>query len=146
MSSGKYITFDEHFKKEHLLIKDVHDIPKSAVEVEEAIWVQIFQETDGIWTLQPDGSITKEPLPPLDPEVLADIERGWRDGEIDRTQWLTARHRDEQDMDQATTLTAEQFAELLTYRQALRDWPLKPDFPQMEFRPIAPSWIKDQVQ
>lgn len=96
--------------------------------------------------LQPDGSIIKEPLPPLDPEVLAGIERGWRDGEIERTQWLTARHRDEQDMDQAATLTAEQFAELLTYRQALRDWPLTAEFPQWEFRPIAPSWIDEQIE
>jgi len=146
MSSGKYITFNDQFKKQYLLIKDVHDIPKNAIEVKEALWVQILQETDGIWTLQPDGSITKEPLPPLDQDVVAGIEREWRDGVINRTQWLAARHRDEQDMVMPTTLTAEQFAELLSYRQALRDWPQLEAFPSTEQRPVAPPWIAEQIQ
>jgi hypothetical protein len=45
-----------------------------------------------------------------------------------------------------TTLTAEQFNELLVYMQTLRDWPQSADFPVIEHRPIAPDWIAGQSQ
>lgn len=79
-------------------------------------------------------------------EQLAAIERTWRDAEVSSTEWLVTRHRDEQDMQLATTLTAEQFAELLVYRQALRDWPQTEAFPDTAQRPVAPPWIAEQVQ
>lgn len=73
-------------------------------------------------------------------------ERAWRDAQLVSTEWLTARHRDEQDMASPTTLTAEQFAELLTYRQSLRDWPAAGAFPSAIERPAAPPWIEQQVR
>lgn len=79
----------------------------------------------------------------IDPEQT---EREWRNEELNNNQWLTARHRDEQDMLQAPTLSAEQFAELLTYRQELRNWPSTSSFPLAEFRPTAPRWISEQTQ
>ena len=86
----------------------------------------------------------------VDPEPTADdlaaAGRAWRDDEVSATEWLVNRHRDEQDMQLATTLTTEQFAELLTYRQALRDWPQSVDFPQLEHRPVAPPWIAEQTE
>lgn len=77
----------------------------------------------------------------LTAEQLAERERIWRDGVVASTQWLVTRHRDEQDMQLATTLTAEQFAELLVYRQALRDWPQSQAFPDTELRPVAPAFL-----
>ncbi|MDD1975297.1 phage tail assembly chaperone [Pseudomonas tussilaginis] len=82
----------------------------------------------------------------LSPEYLAARERAWRDAQVSATEWLITRYRDEQDMQLATTLTAEQFTELLTYRQALRDWPQSGLFPDTEQRPVAPPWIAEQVQ
>lgn len=83
------------------------------------------------------------------PASVADaspLERTWRDAEIRSTEWMVSRHRDEVDMQLATTLEAEQYAELLTYRQALRDWPQSAPFPGSAQRPVAPPWIAEQTQ
>jgi hypothetical protein len=39
-------------------------IPVEAVEVDDALFFQTINEPDGQWTLNADGSIAKEPLPP----------------------------------------------------------------------------------
>ncbi|MBC3489900.1 phage tail assembly chaperone [Pseudomonas taiwanensis] len=83
---------------------------------------------------------------PASNESSAAAERGWRDAEISATEWLVSRHRDEVDMQLSTSLTAEQFAELLTYRQALRDWPAAVGFPDSTQRPVAPAWVAEQNQ
>lgn len=84
-----------------------------------------------------------EPAFILDPAIP---ERAWRDAEIESVKWLRERHRDEVDSERKTTLTPAQSGELLDYVQALRDWPLSPDFPATALRPKAPAWIADQVQ
>ena len=73
-------------------------------------------------------------------------ERQWRDAEIERVQWLRERHRDEADLEREHTLNLEQFKQLLSYLQALRDWPQSPDFPAREQRPIQPDWIAEQTR
>jgi len=79
----------------------------------------------------------------LDPDAL---ERAWRDAELASVMWLRERHRDQVEISAQTTLSAEQFASLLVYVQALRDWPQAPDFPDVEHRPVAPAWIADQTE
>lgn len=76
----------------------------------------------------------------------ADDERKWRDAELSAFMWLRERHRDQLDIGTTTTLTSEQFNELLVYIQALRDWPQSPHFPDTEQRPVAPPWIAEQPQ
>ncbi len=76
---------------------------------------------------------------------IATRERGWRDGVVSSTEWLVNRHRDEQDMQLTTTLQAGQFAELLQYRQTLRDWPQSDLFPGIEHRPLPPAWLADMT-
>ncbi len=71
-------------------------------------------------------------------------ERQWRDVELAAQQWIRDRHRDELDLGRPTTLSNEQFAELLAYLQALRDWPQTEAFPDATYRPIAPAWIAEQ--
>ncbi|POG00999.1 hypothetical protein BGP82_26500 [Pseudomonas putida] len=80
------------------------------------------------------------------PEQLAAIERDWRDEELAALQWLRERHRDEVDLGRLTTLTAEQFIELLGYLQALRDWPQADAFPDQWQRPKELSWIQEQIR
>lgn len=79
-------------------------------------------------------------------EELAVAERKWRDSQVSDTEWLVTRHRDELDMQRPTTLTTEQFAQLLTYRQELRDWPQSDGFPISQHRPVAPLWLVEQAQ
>lgn len=100
----------------------------------------------GVGWLFEKGKFIEPPDTPMPPEQLAAIEREWRDAEVSSTEWLVTRHRDEQDLQRDTTLTADQFAELLTYRQALRDWPVSEQFPAIEYRPEQPSWLPDQVR
>ncbi|WP_353229222.1 phage tail assembly chaperone [Pseudomonas qingdaonensis] len=69
-------------------------------------------------------------------------EREWRDAQVSGTEWLVNRHRDEQDMQLTTTLQSGQFADLLQYRQALRDWPQSELFPVSEHRPVPPLWLE----
>lgn len=77
-------------------------------------------------------------------EMLADAERSWRDAELASVTWLRDRHRDQVELSADTTLTAEQFNELLAYMQLLRDWPQSAAFPNVSHRPLAPSWIASQ--
>ncbi|CAB5523771.1 Uncharacterised protein [Pseudomonas putida] len=82
--------------------------------------------------------------PPVDNP--AEAERAWRDGEIAAHEWLVSRHRAEIELQRDTTLTAEQYTELLQYLQALRDWPAAEAFPDSAQRPTAPPWIAEQTQ
>ncbi|WP_273829642.1 MULTISPECIES: phage tail assembly chaperone [Pseudomonas] len=66
-------------------------------------------------------------------------ERKWRQSVLAETQWLLARHRDEQELGRVTMLTAKQYLELLEYRQALRDWPVTTKFPLATERPAVPA-------
>lgn len=82
----------------------------------------------------------------LTTEALAAQERAWRDERVAGTEWLVTRHRDERELELNTTLTSEQFAELLVYRQCLRDWPQSTQFPGLEYRPPALSWLVRQIR
>ncbi|WP_241526830.1 MULTISPECIES: phage tail assembly chaperone [unclassified Pseudomonas] len=44
------------------------------------------------------------------------------------------------------TLSVEQFQELLTYIQALRDWPQSKAFPDTDHRPNPPPWLAEQTR
>jgi hypothetical protein len=83
--------------------------------------------------------------PTLDQQVRAEAERAWRDQAYVLAFSLRDRHRDEMELGIATTLTAEQFAELLRYIQLLRAWPQSSAFPDLEQRPVAPPWITEQT-
>ena len=60
------------------------------------------------------------------------------------TDVLVIRHRDQVELGIPTTLTAEQYAELLTYRQALRDFPETVDLNDIKL-PELPSFMRPPV-
>ncbi|WP_122314965.1 phage tail assembly chaperone [Pseudomonas cichorii] len=80
--------------------------------------------------------------PGLSPEQLQTKERVWRDRALMAASGVRDRHRDQLELNLSTTLGTEQFTELLTYIQSLRDWPQTPEFPDILFRPVAPVWFK----
>ena len=88
-----------------------------------------------------DGYPVLIELPPLTPEEVAAIERNWRDAKLAATDGDVTRHRDEVEEGQATTLTAGQYRDLQAYRRRLREWPESGEFPLMDHRPVAPSWL-----
>ncbi|WHS62258.1 phage tail assembly chaperone [Pseudomonas sp. G2-4] len=109
----------------------------------DLLWQACPTDTRPDWTVV-DGNFS--PPPAGDASEQVNAERVWRNLELQATEWLVTRHRDEQDLALVPTLATEQFAELLTYRQSLREWPQTDTFPNIESRPVAPSWIAEQVQ
>lgn len=109
----------------------------------DLIWRECPEDVRSGWAVEGDRFLSP-PATPISEQV--DAERVWRNSELQSTEWLVARHRDEQDIGSGTTLTTAQFAELLGYRQALRDWPQGDDFPLSQSRPVAPTWISAQLQ
>lgn len=76
----------------------------------------------------------------LNLEQKSELGRNWRDIELIKTDSLVSRHRDEVEEGIETTLTADQYKQLQTYRRQLRDWTATADFP--EIRPTAPDWLE----
>ncbi len=63
------------------------------------------------------------------PEERAKRIRTARDAKLNATQWLVERHADELAGGLPTTLSTEEYARLLVYRQALREIPEQSGFP-----------------
>ncbi len=62
-------------------------------------------------------------------DARAERVRSQRDSHITACDWVITRHRDEVDEGANTTLSANQYAEWLAYRKALRDLPSVDGFP-----------------
>lgn len=132
-------------------LEGIHlEMPSDARPISEALFLDVIANPDPSKTRSHDADglpiLIDPPTVVLTVEALADRERALRDSQVSATEWLVTRHRDELDMQRVTTLTAERFAELLVYRQTLRDWPQDGHFPSSEFRPVAPTWLADHLQ
>lgn len=64
---------------------------------------------------------------------------GMRETLFTACDWMTWRHRDQLDAGKPTTLTEAQWAELLDYREALRQWPVSGEY--SESFPAKPGWM-----
>lgn len=80
-----------------------------------------------------------DPLP-ASREQIADAKRFTRDTALQATDWLVARHQDEKLMGNGTTLTVDQIATLLKYRQALRDISSAAGWPNIDL-PAVPDFV-----
>ncbi|MCO1349951.1 phage tail assembly chaperone (plasmid) [Burkholderia vietnamiensis] len=70
---------------------------------------------------------------------IANAKRAERDVALHATDWLVSRHQDEKLLGDGTTLTADQFALLLKYRQALRECSELPGWPNVAL-PVPPPF------
>jgi hypothetical protein len=123
------------------------NIPDDAIEITESKYHELLSEQGLGKSIKagPDGlPVAVEPPGPTDEQIMSK-ERAWRDAELASVMWLRERHRDQQEIGGSTTLSSDQFAELLVYMQALRDWPQTSEFPDSLYRPVPPSWIAQQV-
>jgi len=128
---------------------DLHSvIPDDRVQItkdERAALISGESEGKVIVAGENGGPSLTERLPATSDD-LAKLERKWRDGELASVLWLRERHRDQQEVGGDTSLSPEQFAELLVYLQELRDWPQASEFPDSLYRPVPPSWIAQQAE
>ena len=69
----------------------------------------------------------------------ADQRNAQRVSFLDNTDWMCRRQEDQLRRGRPTSLTDDQYNELLDYRQALRDWPVSGDY--NEPFPIPPGWM-----
>lgn len=127
---------------------DECSMPDDVLEVSSELFERLSGVREQGGRVVPDENGIPIAAPALLPtsEELAEKERHWRDLVISTTEWIVTRHRDEVDMGQETMITAEQFSELLKYRQALRDWPTVEGFPNVDLRPNPPGWLADQTE
>lgn len=116
--------------------------PEGAVEITQAQYNELFAGQANGRTIS--AGVTGQPVlidPVVSPAELASVERAWRNRSLQDTQWLVLRDAEEIEMGDGTTLRAEEFKQLLAYRQSLREWPNAPDFPNALSRPIEPDWL-----
>ena len=134
---------------------DIHGEPGSegnslaadVVEVSSELYGQMLlvREQGGRVVPGEDGMpIEAPPVPPTIQEQEEKARR-WRDSQLTLSEWVVTRHRDEVDMSMATTITTQQFSELLKYRQTLRDWPTDKGFPSADLRPNPPNWLAGET-
>lgn len=125
------------------------DMPPDVVEVSAGVWQSLIEElaiSSKKMSSRPDGHPVLIGPPPLDLDQLGEIERNWRDAQMASTDGIVSRQRDEIEDGGATTLTAEQYAELQAYRRDLRGWPEAEGFPSAGRRPVAPEWLVSLAQ
>ncbi|THF28565.1 DUF4376 domain-containing protein [Pseudomonas atacamensis] len=104
----KFALFDESGKLQTCLIEGVHQIPASAINIDEGLFFRITQETDGIWRLV-DGEVVKDRLAEAVPDYaqMVALERYKREAtgvNVDGLQIETT--RDSQALIASTGLSA----------------------------------------
>jgi hypothetical protein len=119
------------------------ELPEGAVEITHAQYAELFagQATGKVISASASGQpVLTDPV--ISPEAAITHERAWRNAVLRDTQWLVWRDAEELEVGDGTTLRAEEFKQLLAYRQALRDWPNDPEFPDPQARPVEPDWLE----
>lgn len=123
---------------------DLHglNIPADAFELSEGEYCALVSNAPKgtVLSLDKDGRPERVLLAI---ESDDELERAWRNKALESTQWLVLRDVEEMESGGGTTLRAEEFKQLLAYRQALRDWPNAPDFPDARSRPVEPDWLEN---
>lgn len=123
------------------------ELPEGAVEITQAQYLELFAGQASGKSISASASgqpVLTEPVVPA--QVLSGNERAWRNQVLQDTQWLVLRDAEELEVGEGTTLRSEEFKQLLKYRQALRDWPDNPDFPNARSRPVEPDWLEGLLQ
>ncbi|RON01812.1 phage tail protein [Pseudomonas brassicacearum] len=123
-------------------------VPDGSLEITDETYQALKDgQEKGKWIVAGEQGypVLIDPLPPTD-EVIAAIERQWRDGRLLETDGIVSRHRDELEDGGATTLTLEQYSEVQAYRRLLRNWPKAGEFPLIDHRPPSPLWLTAELQ
>lgn len=119
-------------------------IPKGAIEItnEEYEALKAGQSAGLIITANDQGEPILVNHPPLSKEQVESSARAARDEAIASSMWIAERHRSEVSIGTVSTITEQQYIQLLTYHQSLRDWPAQPGWPDIDMPP-APDWLAE---
>lgn len=118
-------------------------IPDGAVEITEKEYeaLKAGQSAGQIITANDKGEPILENHPPLSKEQVESSARAARDEAIASSMWIAERHRSEVSIGAESTITEQQYIQLLTYHQSLRDWPAQPGWPEIDM-PTEPDWLE----
>lgn len=113
-------------------------IPKDAVEISPSHRNELIEgcKRNQVIVCRANGFPILADAPTATPAESTTAERQWRDAQLSETDSLVARHRDELENAQGTTLSAEQYTALQQYRRDLRNWPSSTQFPAIAQRPM----------
>lgn len=121
-----------------------HDLPDDIIPLSADDHARLLEELSTGRILAADEAglpVTLAPPPPS-VEALATEARRRRDAEIAQVRWLIERHRDEQALQIATTLTPEDYRLVQEHVQALRDVPEQDGFPHaIDWPVLAPELL-----
>lgn len=95
----------------------------SVVKISDVAWLDLINAQGSGKRLVIDSAGNHIAVAPPAPtrDDRARLMRAQRDSALHATDWLVTRHQEEKLIGNGTTLTAEQFATLINYRQTLRD-------------------------
>ncbi|NDV21039.1 phage tail protein, partial [Pseudodesulfovibrio sp. JC047] len=117
-------------------------IPSDAVKITDAKYQTLLkgQETGQIIQAKKDGYPALKDIPaPTQNDIFYHF-RAARDALLTESDWLVQRHNEQLALNISTRLTDNQYSELLTYRQSLRDWPNVKGWPEITI-PAPPNWM-----
>ncbi len=121
-----------------------HDLPDDIITLSKADHAAILKEiaSGRVLSANAEGApITVAPPAPSTDQLAIDARRR-RDAEIASVRWLVERHRDEQALQIATTLTPEDYRLVQEHVQALRDVPEQDGFPHaIDWPVLAPELL-----
>lgn len=87
-----------------------------------------------------EGVYQIQVIPPESPEEIAERIRQERDSLLDSSAWILERYRSQKELGEPTENTEQEYQDVLRYRQALRDIPQQPGFPEsVEFPKLPPA-------
>lgn len=96
--------------------------------------VRSFLERGGAFRAYAEDIIVQS-----DPAVLA---RLWIEVKLQTSEAVVAQYRDARDLGGDLPITAEQFTQLLTWRQSVREWPKVAGYPDEATQPQIPGWMQ----
>jgi 2-phospho-L-lactate guanylyltransferase (CobY/MobA/RfbA family) len=133
-------------------------------------FTDVAVKTDGTFVVTLNGNrshVTQDYNPPLYQAVRQYLDNGGTSSEyaediivqsdlgllaklriessLKASEKLVSEYRDARDLGGALPITTEQFTQLLTWRQAVREWPQVPGYPDEASQPVTPGWIEAVV-
>lgn len=116
----------------------VNEIPSDAIEITKGRHIELQRlESEGFVILVENGDVITKEKPV---EHQQEISRTIRNNEIESSMWVAERHRGQIELGIKTSISDNEFKDLLSYHQSLRDWTEHPGWPYVDM-PIAPDWL-----
>lgn len=120
-------------------VEGVSTPPDDAIEVDQGIWDQTLDQSEGIWKLNADGSITLHPFPLPTTAELSAAALAQRDRLLQVATIRINPLQDAVDLDDATTEEVALLKKWKQYRVALNRIEQQATFPSTIEWPVTPA-------